>query len=159
MPDSGSTGCKALAAQRVEELEEQHQGVGSRQDSAVNIRAGVPDGKSDAAPPQTTIYRGSVTRCGYSGGGPPLKLKSFWQYNEDFTMYVSSPLVLGKAVYGATCVLDAKDGQLLEQHYVNSPNKPGEMGLSTSSPFVSGGKVLAGSETGGLRCYVGEEIP
>ena len=50
------------------------------------------------------------------------------------------------------------NGEVLEQHYVNSPDRPGEMGLSTSSPFVSAGKVLVGSETGGLRCFVGEEV-
>jgi outer membrane protein assembly factor BamB len=59
---------------------------------------------------------------------------------------------------GYLCVLDAANGKLVEQHYVNSPEKPGEMGLSTSSPMVAGGKVYVGSETGGLRCFVGEEI-
>ena len=59
---------------------------------------------------------------------------------------------------GYLCVLDAANGVLLEQHYVNAPDQPGEMGLSTSSPLVAGGKVFVGSETGGLRCFVGEEV-
>ncbi len=59
---------------------------------------------------------------------------------------------------GYLCVLDAESGELVEQHYVNAPDKPGEMGLSTSSPFIAGGKVFVGSETGGLRCFVGEEV-
>lgn len=59
---------------------------------------------------------------------------------------------------GYLCVLEATGGELVEQHYVNAPDKPGEMGLSTSSPFVAGGKVFVGSETGGLRCFVGEEV-
>jgi outer membrane protein assembly factor BamB len=59
---------------------------------------------------------------------------------------------------GYLCVLRAADGRPIEEHYVNSPDRPGEMGLSTSSPFVAGGKVFLGSETGGLRCFVGEEL-
>jgi len=59
---------------------------------------------------------------------------------------------------GYLCVLDAADGELVEQHYVNAPDKPPEMGLSTSSPFIAGGKVFVGSETGGLRCFRGEEV-
>jgi len=59
---------------------------------------------------------------------------------------------------GYLCVLEAVDGRAVEQHYVNATDKPGEMGLSTSSPFVSGGKVFVGSETGGMRCYVGEDL-
>ena len=37
----------------------------------------------------------------------------------------------------------------------NHESKPGELGLTFSSPLVSGGRVFVGSETGGLRCYVG----
>ncbi len=59
---------------------------------------------------------------------------------------------------GNLCVLDAASGELVEQHYLNLPEKPGEMGLSTSSPFVAGGRVFVGSETGGLRCFAGEEM-
>jgi outer membrane protein assembly factor BamB len=59
---------------------------------------------------------------------------------------------------GYLCVLDVDDGTLVEQHYVNAPDKPGEMGLSVSSPFVAGGRLYVGSETGGLRCFVGEEV-
>lgn len=70
-----------------------------------------PGGQPDASPrqerpPEATIYRGGPARCGYGGGGSPLKLKPFWEYNDDFTMYLASPLVVGDAVYAASCVLD-----------------------------------------------------
>ncbi|MCC5846898.1 MAG: PQQ-binding-like beta-propeller repeat protein [Verrucomicrobia bacterium] len=52
-------------------------------------------------------------------------------------------------------VLDAADGTLVEEHYINRADRPGEMGLSISSPTVSNGRVFVGSETGGLRAYEG----
>jgi outer membrane protein assembly factor BamB len=69
----------------------------------------------------------------------------------------------GKCVYavsqdGSFAVLDAADGKLLEKHYLNAKDKPGEMGLSVSSPAVVGGRVFVGSETGGLRCFAGKEV-
>jgi len=77
----------------------------------------------------------------------------------------SSPVLAGPAftdelVYavsqdGYLVVLDASDGSQIERHYVNAPGNPGELGLSVSSPFVVGGRVYVGSETGGLRCFAG----
>jgi outer membrane protein assembly factor BamB len=69
----------------------------------------------------------------------------------------------GKHVYavsqdGYLAVLDAADGKILERHYLNAKDKPGEMGLSVSSPTVAGGRVYVGSETGGLRCFAGKEV-
>jgi outer membrane protein assembly factor BamB len=59
---------------------------------------------------------------------------------------------------GYLAVLDAKDGKLLERHSVNGEGKPGQMGLSLSSPTVVGGCVFVGSETGGLRCFAGGKV-
>lgn len=59
---------------------------------------------------------------------------------------------------GYLFVLDAADGRILEKHYINAADNPGDMGLTTSSPFVSDGRVYLGSETGGLRCYIGREV-
>jgi outer membrane protein assembly factor BamB len=59
---------------------------------------------------------------------------------------------------GYLAVLDAADGKLLEKHYLNAKGKPGESGLTLSSPLVSGGRVYAGSESGGLRCFIGKEV-
>ena len=73
---------------------------------------------------------------------------------------LAAPAFTGSLVYAVTMdgyltVLDAKDGKLLERHYVNDKGRPGNQGLSISSPTVAAGRVFLGSETGGLRCYVG----
>jgi outer membrane protein assembly factor BamB len=65
----------------------------------------------------------------------------------------------GRRVYavssdGYLAVLDAKDGKVLEKMYLNDQGKPGA-GLMLSSPFVAQGRVIVGSETGGLHCLVG----
>ena len=52
---------------------------------------------------------------------------------------------------GYLVVLDAANGEVIEMTYVNSD--PGEMGMSIASPMVVAGRVVVGSETGGLRCY------
>jgi outer membrane protein assembly factor BamB len=67
----------------------------------------------------------------------------------------------GKRVYavssdGYLAVLDPKNGRVLEKTYLNDPSKPGA-GLSLSSPHVAGGRVVVGSETGGLQCFTGSE--
>lgn len=78
----------------------------------------------------------------------------------------NAPALAGAAFTGDTAyavsndgylvVLDAKDGKQLERIYLNAKGKPGEMGLCTSSPLVVDGKLVVGSETGGLRCFVGK---
>jgi len=51
-------------------------------------------------------------------------------------------------------VLDAENGKVIEKIYINHKSHPGELGLTFSSPLVTDGRVIVGSETGGLRCYV-----
>ena len=73
---------------------------------------------------------------------------------------LAGPAFTGTHVYATTSdgylsVLDATTGKVLERVYINHESKPGELGLTFSSPLVSGGRVFVGSETGGLRCYVG----
>jgi hypothetical protein len=46
-----------------------------------------------------------------------------------------------------------------EKVYLNAPERPGEQGLSISSPLVAHGRLFIGSETGGLRCYRGGTEP
>ena len=77
----------------------------------------------------------------------------------------ASPVLAGVALGGGTvyalardgtlAVMDARSGRVIETHHVNDQGRPGEMGLSLSSPTISGGRLYVGSETGGLRCYVG----
>jgi outer membrane protein assembly factor BamB len=73
---------------------------------------------------------------------------------------LAGPAFTGTHVYaishdGYLVVLDAKDGKEIEKHFINS--LPGEMGMSIASPMVIDGKVYVGSETGGVRCYIGKE--
>ncbi len=82
--------------------------------------------------------------------------------NDDAPL-LAGPAHTGTHVYavsnnGYLAIFDASDGTQLERHYLNAPDKPGELGLSTSAPFISGGRVYVGSETGGLRAYAGAEV-
>ena len=70
----------------------------------------------------------------------------------------------GKLVYavsndGYLAILDPKDGKIVEKKtYLNDQGKAGG-GRCYCSPQVvndgANGRVIVGSETGGLRCYVG----
>ena len=51
--------------------------------------------------------------------------------------------------------LNLETGETIERIYLNAEDKPGEQGLSISSPLIAGGRLFVGSETGGLRCYIG----
>lgn len=73
---------------------------------------------------------------------------------------LAGPAFTGDLVYAVTndgylVVLDARDGKQVEKVYLNAKGRPGELGLSTSSPLVVDGRLYVGSETGGLRCFVG----
>ncbi len=87
--------------------------------------------------------------------------KEIWRTKvRENTRILAAPAFTGDLVYAVTkdgylVVLDAKDGKVLEQHYVNEVGNPGDQAFSISSPTVAGGRVFLGSETGGVRCYVG----
>lgn len=73
---------------------------------------------------------------------------------------LAGPAVAGGLVYavskdGLLAVLAAEDGRIIEKHRINDDSRIGEMGMSLSSPTMSGGRVYVGSETGGLRCLIG----
>jgi outer membrane protein assembly factor BamB len=55
---------------------------------------------------------------------------------------------------GYLAILDSQDGHVLEKTSLNDQAKPGT-GLTLSTPRIAGGRVIVGSETGGLRCFVG----
>ncbi len=68
-------------------------------------------------------------------------------------------IIAGTRVYAASsdgylAILAVKDGRVLEKIYLNDQAKPGN-GLTLSTPCITGGRVVVGSETGGLRCLVG----
>ncbi len=68
---------------------------------------------------------------------------------------VTEDLVYAVSQDGYLAILELQDGSVLERHYLNSERRPGTLGLSVSSPFVSDGRVYIGSETGGLRAFDG----
>jgi outer membrane protein assembly factor BamB len=75
----------------------------------------------------------------------------------------SGPAFAGETLYVAThdgylLVLNAADGSVLEEHVLNSQQESSGRGLTVSSPFVSGGRLFVGSETGGLQCFVGQDV-
>lgn len=57
---------------------------------------------------------------------------------------------------GYLAVLNPTDGKLVEKIYLNDQGKPGT-GLSMSPPQVIDGRVIVGSETGGLQCLIASD--
>jgi outer membrane protein assembly factor BamB len=57
---------------------------------------------------------------------------------------------------GYVAVLNAADGRVLEKVYVNDKASPGT-GISSSSPVVLDGRLIVGTETGGMRCFGGKK--
>lgn len=54
---------------------------------------------------------------------------------------------------GYLATLSLETGEVLAKTYINDKTRPGEQGLSISSPMIYNGRIYVGSETGGLRCY------
>jgi outer membrane protein assembly factor BamB len=79
--------------------------------------------------------------------------------------YGKSPLKAGLALspdastlFAATAdghlaLLSAADGHPLESHDLNNPAKPGDKGLTLSTPTLADHKLFVGSETAGLRAF------
>jgi outer membrane protein assembly factor BamB len=65
----------------------------------------------------------------------------------------------GKTLFAASkdgylALLDPASGKLIdERHPLNRKDKPGERGLTFSTPIAIKDKVFIGSETGGLHCF------
>ncbi|MHC4200913.1 MAG: hypothetical protein ACYSU0_13050, partial [Planctomycetota bacterium] len=71
--------------------------------------AGIPKPKSEHPGKSTDgplVYRGNYQRSGHGGGPSPTGLSLLWEFRQDDTMVLSSPLVSGKFVYCATAYLD-----------------------------------------------------
>lgn len=67
---------------------------------------GIGNPQPPAARVQPTIFRGDASRSGHDGGPSPMKLRALWSFSTENAMQMSSPLVAGGAVFGASCVLD-----------------------------------------------------
>jgi len=58
---------------------------------------------------------------------------------------------------GRMTVLNAEDGSYVEHHFLNRPDRPGELRLSVSGPIVRDNRLYVGSETGGVHCFRGAD--
>lgn len=54
---------------------------------------------------------------------------------------------------GYLALLNSTDGKIIERQELNNKAKPGEKGLTLSTPALAGDKLFIGSETGGLRAF------
>ena len=105
------------------------------------------------------VRNGEVVALGLSDG------EVIWRQRVNGKSPVlAAPALAGNMVYavsrdGTLAVMDALEGRIIEKHHLNDEATPGDMGLSLSSPVVAGGWVFVGSETGGLRCFVGTASP
>jgi hypothetical protein len=57
---------------------------------------------------------------------------------------------------GYFAIIDPKSGAIQQRIYLNDQANPGT-GLTMSSPQVGSGRVIVGTETGGVHCLVGTE--
>jgi outer membrane protein assembly factor BamB len=102
------------------------------------------------------VRNGEIVAIDLAASGPD---RILWRQRVHGAIPVlAGPALTESRVYavsqdGWLAVLDARTGRLLEKHQLNTPGKPGEMGLSISSPTLAGGRLYVGSETGGLRCF------
>ncbi len=119
-------------------------------------------GQTAVAPVRTAVVdgrrRGQIAAFDLNEQG-----RELWRYTfPRGGMALAGPVFTGALVYavsndGYMAVLDAANGELIEEHYLNQPGRPGEMGLSISSPILVDGRLVVGSETGGLRAFEGSE--
>jgi outer membrane protein assembly factor BamB len=77
---------------------------------------------------------------------------------------LGAPVVTDSHVYavsqdGYLAKLDLDSGAVVEKVYVNAMDRPGAQGLTISSPFIANQRLFVGSETGGLRCFIGGNTP
>jgi outer membrane protein assembly factor BamB len=131
----------------------------SRVDGKVRWRTELPDavlgrvaiGDEKAFCP---VRNGTVVALDLNDG------KKVWSRTIAHTPVLAGTAVSGHYVYavssdGFLVLLDAGTGQILEKHALNDEADPPRRNLCLSSPLVAHGCVFVGSETGGLRCFVG----
>lgn len=68
---------------------------------------------------------------------------------------LAGPLAYATSRDGYLGVIDTDSRKLIDRVQLNADGKPGHDGLCLSSPTIVGGCVFVGSETGGLRCFIG----
>lgn len=85
-----------------------------------------------------------------------------WRTTLSRSPVLAGPAVPGALIYVTTAegylhIVDPADGSVVEKIFLNDPARPGELGLTMASPWVSEGRVFVGSETGGLKAFDGRE--
>lgn len=55
------------------------------------------------------LFRGDVARSGYLGGKSPVNLAEQWRYEEEYAMFLSSPIIQNNVLFGAWTILDPPD--------------------------------------------------
>ncbi|VGO15231.1 hypothetical protein PDESU_03813 [Pontiella desulfatans] len=59
---------------------------------------------------------------------------------------------------GYLVVLDARrKGLLIQKEYINDRAHPGNNDYTMSTPVIVDGRLYVGSETGGIRCFIGKK--
>jgi len=110
---------------------------------------------NEAAVAGPLVYRAGYERSGYQGGPSPAGLSLLWEFRQDDTMVLSSPLVSGQFVYCATAYLDPpstygsvfcldlKTGELVWETYLRSPSPEIDFkGFFSSPALTADGKNL-----------------
>ena len=110
----------------------------------------------DAAKLFCPVRDGSVVALNLQNGSP------IWKRKISNAPVLAGVAHAGNYVFavssdGMLSVLDATTGQLVERHSLNSEADPGKANLCISTPVIHDGRVFVGSETGGLRCFVGTQ--
>ena len=59
--------------------------------------------------PSDVVFRGDIARSGYLGGKSPVNLVEQWRYEEEYAMFLSSPIIHNNVLFGAWTILDPPD--------------------------------------------------
>jgi len=102
------------------------------------------------------IFRYGATRTGWDGSPGPRGLSKLWNYSEDYSTSLSSPLLVGKKLYssistlkggtyyGAVICLDAENGTKLWKTNLDINGKPFPGIFSSPALTADGTKLLIG---------------
>jgi outer membrane protein assembly factor BamB len=132
----------------------------NRKDGSVKWRA-----KTDAAVLGTMVARDGRLYCPVRNGQVIALNMADGQVVWKQSISGKSPVLAGVALSadggtvfavskdGYLALLGASDGHVVERHPLNRKDKPGERGLTLSTPVLAGDRIFLGSETGGLHCF------
>jgi outer membrane protein assembly factor BamB len=117
-------------------------------DSVLN-RVAVADGKA-----YCPVLNGEVVALNIADGGIAWKQAISGKAPIKAGALAVADVVFAASQDGYLAMLGAADGKIIQKHKLNHDTRPGEKGLTVSTPVIAGDKLYVGSETGGLRCFV-----